>query len=95
MPHCWPAQGLILDLKATGDTECCQVTQGKYAKFLISNLYVVNAVALNWKNGLSYCPDGDFFLISLDESGLPPYSVAKWDSVVIYGFQGHAGGGIV
>ena len=66
----------------------CQFTIGNQGKRLISNLYVCRGVTRNAESGLSYCPDNNFFLKSLDESGLFPYSVKKWDAVVNRGFQG-------
>jgi hypothetical protein len=55
--------GLISARKCHLGGKSYQVTLGKSAKLLIYNLYVGSVVDKNCKNGLSYCPDGGFFLI--------------------------------
>jgi hypothetical protein len=55
--------GLISARKCHLGGKSCQVTLDKSAKLLIYNLYVESGAMQNCKNGLSYCPDGGFFLI--------------------------------
>jgi hypothetical protein len=40
-----------------------QFTQGKRGKLLISNSYASRGNASNREYDLSYCPEGDFFII--------------------------------